>query len=284
MIVNRQTTALVVDSTADMPSYMLSDPNVSMVPLTVFFGEQGYLDWVEIQPEEFYQKLAASPQLPRTSQPSAGAFLEEYKKLRQKYERVYSVHLSSKLSGTIASADVARQQIDGVEVVDSEVATCGVSLLVDRLLALMDKGVEEQEFKAYIDHFVQKKLLLFIPTTLDQLAKGGRIGKAQHLLGTLLNVKPVLKVVDGVVDAYKKVRGLGQGLEALRDAIVEGTEPGKTVYVGLAHGLSEEPLAQLRGLLEAIDDRKVEIRLTTVVGAVIGTYAGPGAIAVAAIQ
>ncbi len=284
MIVNRQTTALVVDSTADMPERMSTDPNVSMVPLTVFFGEQGYLDWVEIRPEEFYEKLAASPQLPRTSQPSAGSFLEEYKRLRAKYERVYSIHISSKLSGTIASAEVARQQIDGVEVVDSEVATCGLSLLVDRLLELMDKGVEEQEFKAYIEHFVDKKLLLFIPTTLDQLAKGGRIGKAQHLLGSLLNVKPVLTVIDGVVDAHKKVRGLGQGLEALRDAIVEGTEPGKKVYVAFAHGLNEEPLAQLRSLLAAIDDREIEIRLTTIVGAVIGTYAGPGAVAVAAIQ
>jgi DegV family protein with EDD domain len=284
MIINRQTTALVVDSTADLPERMVADPNVTMVPLTVFFGDEGFLDWVEIQPEEFYKKLAASPVLPRTSQPSAGAFLEEYKRLRKKYERVYSVHLSSKLSGTIASAEVARQQIEGVEVVDSEVATCAVSLLVDRLLDLMDRGVPEEEFTAYIEHFRQHKLLAFIPTTLDQLAKGGRIGKAQHLLGNLLNVKPVLKVENGVVDVYKKVRGMGQGLEALRDAVLEGTEPGKKVYVALAHGLNEEPLGQLRQLLEAVTDREIEVRFTTVVGAVIGTYAGPGAVAVAAIQ
>ena len=284
MIINRQTTAIVVDSTADLPESMLADPNVSMVPLTVFFGDEGYLDWVEIQPEEFYKKLAASPVLPRTSQPSAGSFLEEYKKLRKKYERVYSVHLSSRLSGTCASAEVARQQIDGVEVVDSEVATCGVSLLADRLLALMDQGVPEKEFKEYIEHFLKGKMLFFIPTTLDQLAKGGRIGKAQHLLGTLLNVKPVLMVKEGVVDVLKKVRGMNQGLEAMRDAIVEATEPGKPVYIGLAHGLFEEPLAQLREMLEAVPDRQMEVRFSTIVGAVIGTYAGPGAIAVSAIQ
>jgi DegV family protein with EDD domain len=284
MIINRKTTAIVVDSTADLPEHMLHDPNVTMVPLTVFFGEEGFLDWVEIQPDEFYKKLEASPVLPRTSQPSAGSFLEEYKRLRQTYDRVYSVHLSSKLSGTVASAEVARQQIDGVEVVDSEMATCGASLLVDRLLTMMDKGVSEEEFKAYIEYFLKHKLLLFIPTTLDQLAKGGRIGKAQHLMGSLLNVKPVLKVVDGAVDVYKKVRGMSQGLEALRDAIIEGTEPGRKVYVGLGHGLNEEPLAQLRGLLEETTDREIEVRLTTVVGAVIGTYAGWGAIAIGAIQ
>lgn len=284
MKVNRQTTALVVDSTADLPEKLAADPNVTMVPLTVFFGEQGYLDWVEIQPQEFYEKLAAAPDLPRTSQPSAGAFLEEYKRLRQQYERVYSIHLSSKLSGTWASANVAKDQIDGVEVVDSEVATCGVSLLLDRLLELMDKGVTEEEFKGYIDHFLKEKTLIFIPTTLDQLAKGGRIGKAQHLMGTLLNVKPVLKVVDGVVDVHKKVRGLRQGLEAMRDGVLEATKPGMPVHVALAHGLNEETLAEFRALLAEVDDREMDVRLTTVVGAVIGTYAGPGAVAIAAIQ
>lgn len=284
MIINRETTALVVDSTADLPEGLAGDPNLTMVPLTVFFGDTGYLDWVEIQPQEFYEKLAASEQLPRTSQPSAGAFLEEYKRLREKYERVYSIHLSSRLSGTWASAEVAKDQIDGVVVVDSEVATCGVSLLVDRLLALMDEGVPEDDFKAYIEHFIKEKQLIFIPTTLDQLAKGGRIGKAQHLMGTLLNVKPVLKVTEGVVDAHKKVRGLRVGLEAMRDAVLEATVPGKPVYLALAHGLNEETLGELRTLLEEVSDREMIIRLTTVVGAVIGTYAGPGAVAVAAIQ
>jgi DegV family protein with EDD domain len=284
MIINRKTTALVVDSTADLPSGMAADPNITMVPLTVYFGEEAFLDWVDIQPQEFYAKLAASPQLPRTSQPSAGAFLEEYKRLRKTYERVYSVHLSSRLSGTWASAEVARGQIDGVEVVDSEVATCGTTLLLDRLLALMDKGVPEEEFKAYIEHFIKNKALLFVPTTLDQLAKGGRIGGAAHLMGTLLNVKPVLTVIEGRVEPFKKVRGLSQALEAMRDGVLEATQPGKTTYVALAHGLNEETLAQFRALLEEVTDRKIEIRLTTIVGAVIGTYAGPGAVAVAAIQ
>jgi DegV family protein with EDD domain len=284
MIINRQTTALVVDSTADLTEELAADPNVTMVPLTVYFGDEAFLDWVDIRPDEFYEKLKSAPQLPRTSQPSAGVFLEEYKKLRQKYERVYSVHLSSHLSGTWASAEVARGEIDGVEVVDSEMATCGISLLVDRLLALMDKGVSEEEFKAYIEQFRKNKVLLFLPTTLDQLAKGGRIGRAQHLLGTLLNVKPVLSVVDGVVDAHKKVKGLRQALEAMRDGVVNATQPGKPVYVALAHALNEETLAQFRELLEAVPDRDIQIRLTTVVGAVIGTYAGPGAIAVGVIQ
>jgi DegV family protein with EDD domain len=126
--------------------------------------------------------------------------------------------------------------------------------------------------------------MLFLPTTLDQLHKGGRIGKASHLMGTLLNVKPVLSITDGLVDVYKKVRGLGQALEAMRDGVLDHTQPGTTVSVALAHGLNEGIMNQLRDLLEGVTDRDIQIRLTTIVGSVIGTYAGPGAVAVSAIQ
>jgi DegV family protein with EDD domain len=284
MIINRENTAIVVDSTADLPAHMAADPNITMVPLTVYFGDEGYLDWVDIQPEEFYRRLETAPQLPHTSQPSAGAFLEVYKKLRERYDRVYSVHISSRLSGTCASAEVARGQIDGVEVVDSELATCGIALLVDRLLERMSRGIPEEEFKAYIEQFLKDKILLFLPTTLEQLHKGGRIGRASHLMGTLLNVKPVLSITDGVVDVHKKVRGLGQALEAMRDGLLEKTEPGKTVYLALAHGFNETVLSQFRQLLDEVTDRDLQVRLTTIVGAVIGTYAGPGAVAMGAIQ
>ncbi len=107
MIVDRTTTAIVVDSTADLPDYLANDPSITTVPLTVYFGEEALLDWVDLKPEEFYDRLQNGPVLPRTSQPSAGAFLDVYKALREKYERVYSVHLSGKFSGTVASAEVA---------------------------------------------------------------------------------------------------------------------------------------------------------------------------------
>ncbi|OFW60591.1 MAG: hypothetical protein A2133_12100 [Actinobacteria bacterium RBG_16_64_13] len=284
MIVNRQTTAIVVDSTADLPDYLAADPNITMVPLTVYFGEEAFLDWVEMKPPEFYQRLATAPQLPRTSQPSAGAFLEEYKRLRERYDRVYSVHLSGKFSGTIASAEVARSQIDGVKVVDSSLATGGIGLLVDRLLERMDRGTPEQEFEDYIEHFVKEKVFYFLPTTLDQLHKGGRIGGAAHLMGTLLNIKPVLTIEDGVIEVYKKVRGLRQALEAMRDGVLERTEPGSTIHASLSHGLNEPVLMQLRELIEGVPDREIRVRLTSVVGAVIGTYVGPGAIALCCIQ
>lgn len=284
MIIDRESTALVVDSTADLPERLANDPNISIIPLTVYFGEEHFLDWIELEPEEFYERLKAAPELPRTSQPSAGAFLELYKQLRERYQRVYSVHLSSKFSGTFASAEVAQSQIDGVKVVDSELATGGVALLVDRMMERLDRGTPEEEFDAYIEKFVKEKIFYFLPTTLDQLYKGGRIGRASHLVGTLLNIKPVLAIEEGVIDVHKKVRGLRQALEVMRDGLVENTRPDLTTYVSLSHGLNEPVLQQLRDLVLAVPDRTIEIRLTSVVGAVIGTYVGPKAVSLSFIQ
>jgi DegV family protein with EDD domain len=284
MILDRNNTAIVVDSTADLPGYLAADPNVSMVPLTVYFGEDAYLDWVEMEPAEFYERLKTAPVLPRTSQPSAGAFLERYRSLRERYERVYSVHLSGHFSGTVASAEVARAQTDGVKVVDSQLATGGIALLVDRMLERIDSGTTDEELDAYVDYFLRNKIFYFLPTTLDQLHKGGRIGRASHLMGTLLNIKPVLTIDEGVIDVYKKVRGLRQALEAMRDGMLESTDTGATIYCSLSHGLNQQVLEQMRELLAEAGDRDLQVRLTSVVGAVIGTYAGPGAIALCCIQ
>ncbi len=284
MIIDRDTTALVVDSTADLPEELAADPNISMIPLTVYFGTEEFLDWVELKPKEFYEKLKASPELPRTSQPSAGAFLELYRRLRESYALVYSVHLSGKLSGTLASAHAAASQIDGVKVIDSQSATGGLALVVDRMLERMDRGTPEAEFDAYVQRHAAEQIFYFLPTTLDQLYKGGRIGRASHLMGTLLNIKPVLSIDQGEVDVYKKVRGVRQALEVMRDGLVEHTRPDLTTYMCLAHGLNEPVVDQLRQLVLGVEDRRIEIRLTSVVGAVIGTYVGPQAVALGFIQ
>ncbi len=284
MILDRRSTAIVVDSTADLPEHLATDPNITMVPLTVYFGEEAYLDWVELKPTEFYAKLKVAPELPRTSQPSAGTFLEQYKRLREQYERVYSIHLSGKLSGTVASAEIAAGQIDGVKVVDSQLATGGIALLIDRVLARIDQGTPEEELDAYIERFLADKTFYFLPTTLDQLYKGGRIGRASHLVGTLLNIKPVLSIEEGVVDVHKKVRGLRPALELMRDGVLERTVPGKKVFASLSHAENPPVLEELRTVLQGVTDRDIEIRLTSVVGAVIGTYVGWGAVALCFIQ
>jgi len=284
MILDRSTTAIVCDSTADLPEHLANDPNITMVPLTVYFGEDAYLDWTELEPAEFYAKLKVAPELPRTSQPSAGAFLEQYKRLREHYERVYSIHLSGRLSGTVASAEVAAGQIDGVKVVDSQLATGGIALLIDRVLARVDQGTPEEAMDSYIDHFLANKTFFFLPTTLDQLYKGGRIGRASHLVGTFLNIKPVLSIDEGVIDVYKKVRGLRQALELMRDGMIERTTPDKKVFASLSHAENPPVLEEMRSLVLGVTDRDIEIRLTSIVGSVIGTYVGWGAVSLSFIQ
>jgi len=275
---------MVVDSTADLPDGLAHDPNLTLVPLTVFFGEESYLDWVELRPEQFYEKLAAASELPKTSQPPPGTWIELYRRLREEYQRVYSVHLSAEFSGTCETARMAAAAVDGVTVVDSRLATGGIALLVDRMVERIDRGVPQQEFDAYLEYFHANKTFVFLPTTLDYLYKGGRIGRASHLVGTLLNIKPVLEIKDGVADAYKKARGLGQALEILRDCLLERTEPGSDIYANLSHGLNLPVMERLREMLMAVSDRRIHLRPASIVGSVIGTYIGPGAVGLGFIQ
>lgn len=284
MIVDRSTTALVVDSTADLPDNLAYDPNLTMVPLTVLFGEEAYLDWVELRPDEFYEKLAASPRLPTTSQPPPGIWGETYRRLREQYQRVYSVHLSAEFSGTCDTARAAAAEVDGVTVVDSRLATGGIALLVDRMMDRIDRGVSVEEFDSYIEHFHAHNTFLFVPTGLDYLQKGGRIGRASYLVGTLLNIKPVLMIDDGVADVFRKTRGLGQALQTMRDGLLERTDPDSDVYANLSHGLNLPLLERLRDLLLEVSDRRVHLRPPSIVGSVIGTYCGPGAVGLCFIQ
>lgn len=203
---DRSTTALVVDSCADLPAALRDDPNVTMVPLNVHFGDAVYRDWIDIDPVRFYQRLRTADKLPTTSQPSAGAFIEAYRGLRQRFEYVFSLHLSSRLSGTFASASLAEAEVEGVTVVDTGMASVSVALLVDRLLVLLDRGTTPAELLAYVQRFQQESGFIFLVDTLEFLQKGGRIGRASSVAGGLLNIKPLLTLVDGEVDVYKKVR------------------------------------------------------------------------------
>ena len=284
MLIDRSTTALVVDSTADLPENLAHDPNLTLVPLTVFFGDEAYLDWVELRPEEFYKKLITHSRLPTTSQPAPGVWDELYRRLREQYQRVYSVHLSSEFSGTCETARAAAAKIDGVRVVDSRLATGGIALLVDRMMERIDRGVTEEEFEAYLRDFHDHNTFLFVPTTLDYLQKGGRIGRASYLVGTLLRIVPVLMIEDGVADVFKKTRGLNQALQSMRDGLLQRTHPGSHVYANLSHGVNLPLLERLRDLILAISDRTIHLRPPSIVGSVIGTYCGPGAVGLTFIE
>ncbi len=275
---DRTNTAIVVDSTADLSEGIAADPNLSMVPLNVHFGEETYRDWVDLKPNEFYQRLVRAERLPTTSQPSVGAFIDEYTKLRTQFEKIFSLHLSAKLSGTFESATLAQREVSGVTVIDSEMASMAVALLARQILALLDQGTTESEIMDYADRFRRESGRLFMLGTLEYLQKGGRIGRASGLAGSLLNIKPLLTFEDGIVHPYKKVRGEQKAMAAMKEYFLEKTHPGARVAVAIAHGEAPERVDAVTELL-ASTDRDVHVVLRGQVGAVIGTYAGPEAVA-----
>lgn len=280
---DRSNTAIVTDSTADLPDEVIADPNLTMVPLKLHFGDETFRDWIDIRPAEFYARLRVADRLPTTSQPSAGEFQIEYRRLRERYDHIFSIHLSDRLSGTISSANLAREGFAGITVVDSEMASLAVGLLVYRLLGLLDRGTTREEFLQYIDRYRRTAGRLFLLDTLNYLQKGGRIGKASSVAGSLLHIKPLLTFDEGVVDAYKKVRGTRKAMTAMQEYLLERTQPGTPVRVCVAHGGAPEKVEELIALLESTD-RDLDICLRGEVGAVIGTYAGPGTVALFFIQ
>lgn len=278
MRLDRTNTAIVVDSTADLSEGLAADPNLSMVPLNVHFGEETYRDWVDLKPNEFYQRLVRAERLPTTSQPSVGAFIDEYTRLRTQFEKVFSLHLSAKLSGTFESATLAQREVSGVTVIDSEMATMGVALLARQILALLDQGTTEPKIMDYADRFRRESGRLFLLGSLEYLQKGGRIGRATGLAGSLLHIKPLLTFEDGIVHPYKKVRGEQKALAVMKEYFLEKTHPGSKVAVAIAHGEAPKRVDDVIELLSGTD-RDVHVVLRGQVGAVIGTYAGPEAVA-----
>jgi DegV family protein with EDD domain len=283
-ILNRQNTVVVVDSTADLPQYLVDDPNIRMIPLRVHFGDEIYKDWVDIKPVEFFERLVKADKLPTTSQPSPGEFADLYRVLRKNYDNILSLHLSSRNSGTVESARLAAKMVEGVSVVDTRMVCSANALLADRVLTRLDGGVDKAELERYIEWFIGARGFAFLLDTLDYIYKGGRIGRANHLAGTLLHIKPILTYdAEGVVAPLGKVRGEKKALSFVRNYFLEHTRSGSPVYVGIGHGVAPEKGQKLADLLRSTD-REVDVRFVSEVGSVIGTYSGPGALAFYFIQ
>jgi DegV family protein with EDD domain len=274
----RENTAIVLDSTADFPDAQIRFPNMRVVPLYVRFGEQSFRDYVELDPHDFYARLKVAPELPSTSQPTPEDFLSTYAAL-DGYERIYSLHISSKLSGTFGSATLAASELGGdrVRLVDTESASVGIGMLALALQDLLEDGTTDGDVDLLVGRYREQAGLLFTVDTLEFLAKGGRIGRARALAGSLLNVKPILTIADGEVVPLTRVRGRQKALDEFRRRFEEATtgEPG--LAVGIAHAEAEETVERLRELV--LETRPhADVRLVTSLGAVVGTHAGPGTV------
>lgn len=278
MNLNRENTALVLDSTADFPDAQIRFPNMRVVPLYVRFGEESFRDYVELDPHGFYERLRTAPELPTTSQPTPQDFLSTYRALSG-YERIYSLHISARLSGTFQSASVAAGEVgdDRIRLVDTESASVGISMLALGIQRLLERGTTDGEIEALAERHRQEAGLLFTVDTLEFLAKGGRIGRARALAGSLLNVKPILTIDDGEVVPLTRVRGRAKALEEFRKRFEAATTGAGDLYVGIAHAEAEEAVEQLRALVTSTRP-EAQVELVTSLGAVVGTHAGPGTV------
>ncbi len=242
-----QNTAIVLDSTADFPEAPERFPNWRVVPLYVLFGDESYRDYVELAPAEFYARLRSADELPTTSQPTPGDFLETYEDLAG-YERVYSLHISAALSGTYQSATTAASQLgDKVRTVDSESASAAIAMLV-----------------------------IFTVDTLEFLRRGGRIGRASAWAGQLLHVKPLLTIKREVIP-LKRVRGNQKAMQEFVSQFTATTQDAPSLKVGIAHADTPGRAQQLRKMVRG-ERPQAEIEVVTTLGAVVGTHAGPGTV------
>ena len=284
MNLTHENTAVVLDSTADFPDAQIRFPNMRVVPLYVRFGEESFRDYVELDPHGFYTRLRTAAELPTTSQPTPEDFLSTYGTLSS-YERIDSIHISSRLSGTFQSASLAATEDGGdrVRLIDSESASIGIAMLALDVQALLARGTTDEEIEDLAERHREAPGLLFTVDTLEFLAKGGRIGRAKALAGSLLNVKPILTVDNGEVVPLTRVRGRQKALEEFRKRFVDATTDGPGLRVGFAHAEAAETVEQLRELIQAARPQ-AEVSLVTTLGAVVGTHAGPGTVGFFFIQ
>ena len=278
MNLDAENTAIVLDSTADFPEAPSRFPNWRVVPLYVRFGSDSYRDYVELGPQEFYARLREAPELPTTSQPTPADFLAAYQELAE-YERIYSLHIASNLSGTYQSAGTAAAEVaDGkVRTVDSQTASAAIAMLGLAIQRRLEAGTTDDELDHLVDRYKQEHGLLFTVDTLEFLARGGRIGRARKFAGQLLHVKPILTIADGEVVPITRVRGNQKAMQEFIDRFTSTSANRTTLRVGIAHADAPERAQALVDMVHG-ERSDAQIELVTPLGAVLGAHAGPGTV------
>lgn len=271
--------AIVTDSVADLPSALCAELGIAVVPLSVIFGDEVLKDGVDITSSQFFARLKSSSVMPSTSQPSPADFMEVYKGLELTHDHVFSIHVSSHLSGTYQSACIARDtmQATSIEVIDTGQATMCEGLIVLAAARAAARGAGVEEIRQRIKAVAGSVRMLFGVSTLEFLARNGRIGRAASLVGALLSVKPILHVEDGIVAPYDKVLGerkiLGRTIQIMHREV--GQEP---ITAAIVHADSEDKAQEWKREITS-NFNCSELTLCEV-GPVVGTHAGPGAVGV----
>lgn len=275
---------IITDGTSDMTARRAAELNIDVIPMQVFFGQESFLDGVDITREEFFARLASSEELPTTSQLNPDNFLELFQKYADQGDQIVGIFVSAELSGTCQSACIARDMVEGgeVHVIDSRTVTFALALLVEEAARMRDRGLTAAEIAVQVKALAQRTKLLAIVDTLTYLKKGGRISAATAAVGGLLGIKPIVGVDSrGTVEALGKARSTASGLEWMAQHIKK--EPADPAYpVAYGHSNSPERVPVCMEALKEVLPQGLPPVMGSI-GAVIGTHVGPGAVGAAYI-
>lgn len=274
--------ALVTDSTCDLPEKIMNDYEINVVPLTVHFGEDSYYDKQDLEIDQFFKLMESSSELPRTSQPSTGLFLEKYEELAEEYDQIISIHLSAALSGTCESARLAAAHLENadVEVIDSRTTTTGLGFLVVKAAEMIKNGHNMAEIKEKIIEEREKISIYFTVNELTYLEKGGRIGKAQAFLGSVLNFNPILELSSetGEVLPKEKIRGYKKTNKKIVDLTEESVEGFNKVNIAFIYGKDSDNYSQMKDFMSEFIANKPGLEFNVMenrIGTVLSSHTGP---------
>jgi DegV family protein with EDD domain len=273
-----QSYKIVTDSTADLSEAQVNRYGIKVVPINVVFGSESFADGVDLNADQFYQKLTTSTELPKTSQPSPEAFRQVYDEIGDKQDIIFSIHISGKLSGTLNSADLASKMVKTkVITIDTKTASQGIGLSVLIAAEAARRGMSEDEIISLTNLSISQTFSVFAVNTLEYLQRNGRIGKAASMIGSLLQIRPILYAdPEGMVAPYDKIRGRSQIIPSLVSAARKNVSPEKPVNLSVVHTWNEQGAKEL---LAELKKQYVIVDLHIgMVGPAIGAHIGPGAI------
>jgi DegV family protein with EDD domain len=272
-------TAFVLDSTSDLPLRDDRPDTWHVVPAYVFFGEEQYHDALDLTAADFYRRLRARNEQPRTSQPSPADFAACFRKL-ERYSRIFVIVISARLSGTYTSAALAAAQTNPsrVRIIDSSTVSGAVVLLAEAIERRLRRGTSDEEVLALVENFRRNSRLLIALETLEYLIRGGRIGRATGFVGDLIDLKPVLQIVDGELVPARRVRGRARSLSALLSVFEAETQDRPGLHVGIAAADAAADAERLADAVHAVRP-KANLDFRGEFGPAVGSHSGPGAVA-----
>ncbi|MCE4957022.1 DegV family protein [Macrococcoides caseolyticum] len=267
---------LVVDSTHDLPRQFLNDHGIVQVPLNIVIDGKTYLDQEEITSDEYLDKLVTLKDIPKTSQPPTGKFVEIYEKYIDEGYEILSLHMTHRLSGTIGSAQAAANIVDGkVTVVDSGFIAQSYGFIVQNVVELIIKHKSMEEIVAAIEVMKNQSKLFLVISQLDYLRKGGRISRGKGFIGGLMNLKPVAQVIDGEIHVLQNARTQNTVVKLLTKEVAQMAEQYQYLRIGISQADAADLLDKILSSISSYTDEKISINTTT---PIVSTHTGPGAI------